>query len=143
MTDFALALNADRSGFDLALDSCDLATDSGLRSAVIVSLYTERRAEADDVLPDGTTDRRGHWADPTLGSRLWLLDRAKETDDVLARAQEYAQEALAWLVADGVARAVNVTAAFVQRGVLALTVTITLADRERYQDVFNLPIGNA
>ncbi len=141
MTDFALALNADRSGFDLGLGTYDLATDSGLRSAVIVSLYTERRAEADDVLPDGTTNRRGHWADPEMGSRLWLLDRAKETDDLLARAREYANEALAWLLDDGVVRAVDVTAAFVQRGVLALTVTITLADRERFQDVFNVSVG--
>lgn len=141
MTDFALTLNTARSGFDLTLGAYDLATDSGLRSAVIISLYTDRRAEADDVPPDGTTDRRGHWADPALGSRLWLLDRSKETQDVLARAREYAQEALAWLLQDGEVRAVDVTAEFVQRGVLALTVTITLANRERFQDVFNVAVG--
>lgn len=141
MADFALALNVDRSGFDLALGVYDLATESGLRSAVIVSLYTERRAQADDVLPDLTSDRRGHWADPELGSRLWLLDRSKETDDVLTRAREYAEEALAWLLKDGVVRAVNVTAEFVRSGVLALTVTTTLADRERFQDVFTFNLG--
>jgi phage gp46-like protein len=143
MTDIALALTHNGTAIDLALGTYDLASESGLRSAVIISLYTDRRAEADDVLPDGTEDRRGFWADPTLGSRLWLLARAKETDDVLARAREYANEALAWLLDDGVARAVEVTATWVAKGVLGLIVTITIADRTQYQDTFNVNLEAA
>ena len=73
-----------------------------------------------------------------MGSRLWLLERSKETDDVLARAREYAIEALTWLLEDGVARSLDVTASWVRRGVLGLVVVITLADRSQFQDVFNV-----
>jgi phage gp46-like protein len=141
--DLALVPSADGTAFDLAIDGYGLATESGLKSAVIVSLYTDRRADADDAIPDGTDDRRGWWAEPQIGSRLWLLAREKETADVLARAQEYAREALAWLVEDGAAAAVEVSAAWVRRGVLGLTVTIRLADRTQFADVFNVDFGGA
>jgi phage gp46-like protein len=143
MTDLALVLSPDGTRFDIAVSGYDLAAESGLRSAVILSLYTDRRAEADDVLPDGTDNRRGWWADPKLGSRLWLLTRAKETDDVLARAREYAIEALTWLLDDKVASAVDAKSEWVRRGVLGLTVTITLADRTQFQDLFNVPLEAA
>ncbi len=143
MTDLALTPIANGTAFDLAIDGYELATESGLKSAVIVSLFTDRRAEADDAIPDGTTDRRGWWAEASLGSRLWLLAREKETADVLLRAEEYAREALAWLVEDGVAAAVEISAEWVRRGVLGLTVAIRLADRTQFEDVFNVGLEAA
>lgn len=80
MTDFALA--AGDGVLDLVFADGDLVVDESLVPAVLVSLLTDRRAEASDVLPDGSSDRRGWWADAYLeggdryGSRLWLLDRA-------------------------------------------------------------------
>lgn len=147
MTDIALRLI--KSGpfeppaIDLALDGYDLATEGGLHTAVIVSLFTDRRAESDDEIPDGSGDRRGWWADPALGSRLWLLARAKETPDTLARARAYAIESLQWLIDDGVATAVDVTAEWARRGMLGLRVVITLTDRGRFDDVFNYSLEAA
>lgn len=144
--DLALVYDSLALDFDLALQGGDLATDSGLRSAVLVSLFTDRRAEADDPLPGapGDTDRRGWWADAwpavdgdRIGSRLWLLARQKQTVDVLLRAQSYSEEALAWLIDDGVARSVQVEAQWVRPGMLGLRVVITLADGVRFEDVFN------
>lgn len=116
--------------FDLCLSGNDLATDAGLHTAVVVSLFSDRRAEADDPLP-GSDDRRGWWADAypdidgdLIGSRLWLLAREKQTDEVLNRAREYAQEALQWLIDDGIAQRVTVTAEHVRQGVLGLLVEI-------------------
>lgn len=136
--------------FDLALNGngSDLATDDGLHTAVLVSLFTDRRANADDVIPDGTDDRRGSWQDqyPDVagdlqGSRLWLLSREKKRTDVLQRAQTYAEEALAWLLADdGVARSVSVTAEWVASGMLGLLVDIRLVNGSRFTDVFNYPV---
>lgn len=141
MTDLALRLvdngPSRPPSIDLVVDGYDLATEDGLRSAVIVSLFTDRRAEIDDEIPDGSGDRRGWWADPTLGSRLWLLARAKQTPDTLARARAYAIEALQWLIDDGVGTAVDVTAEWAWPGVLGLRVAITLADGGHYDDVFN------
>lgn len=121
--------------FDLALDGPDLTTDTGLRTAVIVSLFADARARDDDSIPDGSDDRRGWWADAfadisgdAFGSRMWLLGREKQIDATLVRAQEYAEDALQWLVADGVARSVSVTAYVVRPGVLGLEIAIARAN---------------
>ena len=86
-----------------------------------------------DLLPDGTSDRRGYWADAyndrPHGSRLWLLHRETEQDEVLRRAQVYAEEALAWLVEDEVAEAVEVEAWHMRRDTLGLRVVIRRGER--------------
>lgn len=126
--DIAMRYDADHKRFDLAVQGGDLAADEGLVTAVILSLFTDRRALPGDRLPDGTDDRRGWWADAymdrPMGSRLWLLHREKEQDEVLRRAKEYAEEALAWVVEDGVAESVEVEAWHVRRDTLGLRVEI-------------------
>lgn len=126
--DIALVYDAEAKAFDLAIAGGDLVTDEGLETAVLLSLYTDRRALPEDELPDGGTDRRGYWADAYSdrphGSRLWLLWREKEQDRVLRRAEEYASEALAWLIEDEIAEAVEVEAIHLRRGVLQLIVGI-------------------
>ncbi|ELN6426105.1 phage GP46 family protein, partial [Salmonella enterica] len=91
-----------RSGHgDLVLNGPDLLTDDSIKTAVIISLFTDRRAQPSDPVPDGTTDRRGWWADSfrkrPIGSRLWLLSREKTLASVVERTAAYADEALAWL----------------------------------------------
>jgi phage gp46-like protein len=114
MTDIALFFDNDAWSADLAIAGGDLATDDGLRSAVIISLFTDARARDDDALPDASADRRGWWGDcanddsnDRIGSRLWLLARAKVIDATAIRARDYCREALAWMVADGVAAAID------------------------------------
>ena len=120
---------------DLALTTGDVATDEGLETAVLISLFTDRRALASDELPAGGTDRRGWWGDveppaegDEIGSRLWLLRREKRTADVLNRAREYAREALQWLLDDQVATAVAVDVEYINTDWLALLVRITRPD---------------
>jgi phage gp46-like protein len=131
MSDIALSWNEELGGADFALNANDLATDDGLETAVILSLFTDRRAEDSDVLPDGQTDRRGWWGDEfsgadgdRIGSRLWLLSREKSVDTVAGRAKEYAREALDWLVDDQIASAVNVQSELVDKRELALSISI-------------------
>lgn len=123
------------SFFDLALLGGSLVGDEGLETAVIVSLFTDRRADPGDLLPDNTTDRRGHWADAyaetdgdKIGSKLWLLSREKHLPAVARRAETYAAEALQWLLDDGVAATVKVTAEWLAADLLALGVEITRPD---------------
>jgi len=91
------------------------------QTAIILSLFSDRRASNDDTLPLNETDRRG-WvgdefasddfdsrADP-WGSRLWLWHYGKTGAGVLEKARFAAQEALDWLVRDGIADRVAVTA---------------------------------
>lgn len=121
MTDLALTWDPEAAAADLAITANDLASDEGLETAVLLSLFTDRAAEPGDVLPERDTDRRGWWADALpvvdgdkLGSRLWLLARSKATPDVPSRVEEYAREALAWLTEDRVASKVDVIAEFLR-----------------------------
>lgn len=136
--------------FDWNMGFGTLESDDGLETAVIISLFSDRTAAADDILPDGMGDRRGFWGDVSLdggppdliGSRLWLLSRAKATLKTAARAKQYTLEALQWLIDDGVAGAIAVVAEYVSREQLRLTVTITrqLAGQQvshRYDFVWN------
>lgn len=132
-------------GFDLSVDGADLESDDGLETAVVLSLFTDRRAREDDVLPDPNSDRRGWWADAypdieqdQIGSRLWLLYREKQLPVVLQRAREYARESLQWLIDDGVARAVDVSAEVVRTGVLGLGVVIHRTGKPVAQYRFDL-----
>jgi phage gp46-like protein len=106
------------SVLDWAIVSGDLLTDDGLDTAVAISLWTDRLANADDVLPAGNGDRRGWGGDAYLpplsggqpdhiGSRLWLLSRSLQILQTAQLAQTYCQEALQWMVDDGVAAVVN------------------------------------
>jgi phage gp46-like protein len=119
------------NGIDYALDQLGLAEDDGLDTAVVLSLFTDRRAEPDDVIPDGTDDRRGFWGDsfPIVegdleGSRLWLLNREKQLPEVMIDAKSYCEEALAWMVEDKVARSVTVTVTNPKEGILYASIEI-------------------
>lgn len=126
-----------RNGYGyLYLDGADLAAEDSLRSAVLVSLFTDRRARSDDRIPDGSADRRGHWSDSYLpgddqgGSRLWLLEREKVMTEVLRLAEDYSREALAWMLEDGAASAVQATAWTIGRSDLNLRIRITRPNGE-------------
>lgn len=109
----------------------DLAVDRGLTTSVVLSLFTDRRAEDDDKPPSGDPrDRRGWWADQfatvagdRFGSRLWLLDRSKRTNEVTLRAKEYVLEALAWMREDKVVASIDVVVETTDK---ALTIAIGL-----------------
>lgn len=124
MTDLALVWNADAAAADLLLGNGQLATDAGMRTAILISLFSDARAADDEQLPEAGGDRRGWWGDAfardarpdagtardanRIGSLLWLLSRSKITARTLAQAQQACAEALAWLVRDGIASAVRV-----------------------------------
>jgi len=141
MTDLALPWSPDAWSADLLLAGAQLATDDGLRTAIVVSLFTDARARDDDPLP-APEDRRGWWgdalpvaADDRIGSRLWLLGREKRLQAVVGRARDYAAEALAWLVEDGIASSVEVEAEAHAPDRLALAVFVTRPGgpgRQRY-----------
>lgn len=117
LADLALTWSNTTGDADLSLIDSDLASDRGLATAVALSLFTDRRAETDDTPPSGDArDRRGWWADQfaavesdRIGSRLWLLDRSKRSNETVLRAQEYVREALAWMLEDRVVENIDVT----------------------------------
>ena len=135
MTDLRTIFVDMDSGADLALENFALATDDSLETAVILSLFTDARALDDDELPLGQTDRRGWWGDAyadergdRFGSRLWLLSARKQLPSALVEAREIIEEALAWLVKDGLARRVEVETFIPRDEVLGAIVRIHRPD---------------
>ncbi|WP_072379752.1 phage GP46 family protein [Novosphingobium sp. NDB2Meth1] len=150
MIDLALEWNNDTSIADLVLSSGALQTHSGLRSAILISLFSDARADDTAILPEEGGDRGGWWGDDfggevssaaadrddrnAIGSRLWLLRRSKVTQQVLRDARQHVLDALGWLIRDGIASAVSVEVE-VQGDRLAIAVTLdrpTGPARERY-----------
>lgn len=122
MSDLALTWNPSRGSADFSLVNDDIATDDGLETAVLLSLFTGG--------PSGWWgDALAEPAGDVFGGKLHLLAREKDTPSVLEQAQTYASEALAWLIADAVAASVTVTAESLPhapgQSILALTVTIS------------------
>ncbi|MGZ8362311.1 MAG: phage GP46 family protein [Caulobacteraceae bacterium] len=117
MTDLKMRWDDALGEADLVLEDDDLAVEHGLGTAVLISLFTDRRAEPDDVIPGPAWDRRGFWADSLteegkadpIGSRLWLLERRTMTAANLELLRRYAEEALAWMVREGLVHKVTVT----------------------------------
>lgn len=105
---------------------------------VLISLFTDSRAEESDTLPDASNDLRG-WPGDTFydapwGSKLWLLYREKLTTDVRNLAVKYAEDALAWMLVDSgngqMAKNVVVTGSIPRFQTLALNIDITKPDDE-------------
>jgi len=128
MTDIRVieAVNLEQMMMDwLLLPNGTLDTTNELASAVSVALGTNRLASEEDVLPDpDSSDRQGWWGDYQaeeiwggwpIGSRLWLLRRAKITQapsregSTLQRARDYCVEALQAFVDQQICTSFEVT----------------------------------
>lgn len=141
--DADLTWDQESMGCLISFEGNDIKTTRSLLPAVLISLFTDARAADDDPLPDPQlTDRRGWWGDAmntampsdSVGSKLWLLEREKSRDDVVVRAKLYVEEALQWMIDEGVAITVAVT---VEKQSVAGSGTLILA----YQVEIKKPAG--
>lgn len=105
-----------------ATDPLDLLT-----RAVVISLFTWRRAERDD----NTLQPFGWWGDTwpsvandRIGSRLYLLRRSKLTNKTPREAEGYIRQSLAWMIDDGVAARVDTKV--IRTGIAILTVEVVI-----------------
>ena len=110
-----------------------------LASAIKMALGSVGLADPDDVIPDLSDNRRGWWGDQDaeviwngwpVGSRLWLLTRAKIQDagaregGTVANVETYIKEALAPFISKRIASRIDVTAT--RTGVNEITANITI-----------------
>ena len=133
--DVLLDFDATLLAGDVRRAGADLATDQGLKTAIVISLFTDARADDDDALPAGESDRRGWWGDllapnaangkaDRIGSRRWLYAREKQTAATARKVREADHDALSWLVDDGIAASVAVETEWTGRGILAERIRI-------------------
>jgi phage gp46-like protein len=126
MADITTVWNASLLRGDWAQAGTSLQSGGDVVTAVLISLFTDRVANADDAIPDGTPDPRGWWADDPqrpIGSRLWLLEREKQLNSIPQRAKDYCKEALQWMLDDGVVARFDIAAAWVRDSFLGVQVT--------------------
>lgn len=110
------------------LDWAATDPDPDLYTAWLASLMTDRRRPAHLGPPIPVSGFPGDAIDGTeSGSHLYLLGAATVTDQLVALAERYADAALAWLVASGVASAVRTTGRARPPGHVELTTTIERA----------------
>lgn len=132
--------------------------DVALARAVMVALNTDRRALADDILPDSrSADRRGWWGDLDakriwngwpIGTRLWLMVRDKITyagakqGATIERARRFIAEALQPFVDAKIASRFDIALRQVATDQITGTITIYRGPRQaialEYQDMWTV-----
>jgi len=124
---------------DLVLDGHIFLDDDGLETAVSISLFTDARVDGD----------RGWWADKfadisgdVIGSKLWTLGRAKVTTETLRKAEDYAREALQWMIRDGVVKSISVRAeAYGGKALLLYLTAEKPLDSSKWDSVWEVRLG--
>jgi len=136
-----LGLNLIDGMFDLTISNGDVVRDDGLETAVTISLFTDRRVTEEEK-PYLANSKRGYWGDlfseidgDKMGSRLWTLEREKRTTEVLRRAEDYAREALNWMIEDGVVLSISAIASYDSNKFINLDIKIVkpLGNESRFQ----------
>ena len=82
-----------------------------LTRAVVISLFTHRRADPDDNVDVPMGWWRDTWpvvANDRYGSKLWLLQRSKLTNALVNTVRNYLRDALQWMQEDGVVTRIDI-----------------------------------
>jgi phage gp46-like protein len=143
--DVRLVFDPSTGESDVLLVAGDLAKETGLATALLLSLFTDARADEKQLERYGGDDPRGWCLDAyarvpgdEYGSRLWLLQREAQIPENLNLARELAQQATAWMIADGVVDGFNILSDYPFRNWLALQIEPLRANaaRERFAFVW-------
>ena len=78
---------------DIKVQGYELLRDPGFETAVLISLFSNARADNDDTLPQTIELRNGYWGSELVefnfGSKLWLLGRSKIDTTTLRLVEQY------------------------------------------------------
>lgn len=145
-----LAFAADDEGiYDLVIDANarDFKLTSGLESASFVSLFSDRRARADEVADP--MKRRGWIGNlasdvpgDNFGSGLWLYEQRRLTPDVVAGVRSEAQQSHSWMVDEGLAKYVSAAITSDER-TRSVSVTISISEPEGNTTTHAFPLIQA
>lgn len=146
MSDLSFIIQANKITADIEIESGDFKQANYLETAVLVSLFSNRRATDDEL---NTYARgiakpelnEGLWIDTyrsgiQYGSGFWLLARENKKQETLSRFESYSKEALKWVIDDGVAKFVDTEASFSGDQVY-LVITITKENGEQFVATFD------
>ncbi len=138
MSDYSFTFSKVKGYADMQIANGDFLLGDDLETSATISLFSDRRATDSEFRRfagegEKPSLNRGWWCDTflesTMGSGLWLITREKRTNETLATCENYVNEALRYLISDGVARTVNTEATF-NDDILEFTVSIAREDNE-------------
>lgn len=122
MQDIGIVWDNDFFEGDVEYSNGDLTNENGLKTAVLMSLFTDKRVSIEEALPDvNSNDRKGWWGDQAaqngdiIGSKIWLLRRSKATLENVIKMQSYIKDCLQWMLDDGVAAKIDVAVERIKR----------------------------
>ena len=129
---------------DMVIVDGDIAFGDELESMVLVSLLTDTRATTDEFKeaklslvenPNNVIKLGGWWGDTyasiqgsKIGSKLWLNSRQKATNDVRINTVDYAEQALQYLIDDGIVSTIEIEANWTGSGIMEMLITIKRPD---------------
>lgn len=141
MSDITIFWDVANGQGDWRIEGADLANGDDLQTSILVSLFTDRLAAPDDEIPDGSGDPRGWWGDQgettQIGSRLWLLARAKQTTETLQKAYDYIAEALQWLIDDQVVARFDILVEWTRESMLGAKIVTIRQDGTNVATAFS------
>lgn len=119
--------------FDISVTDGDLTPETGFETAMWVSLFTDARAQPENVvLSENRRGWMGNVVSPVsgrdLGGLLWLTDQRRLTQNTLNETIDYARKSLSWFVEDGLAINVDVSGEIVPQSGITLTIVFTAPD---------------
>lgn len=124
-----------------------LAQDDGLGTCILISLFTDRRVSAEEVVGDQSGwigDALAEIEGDRCGSKLHLLRREKATEETRQRAEEYSLAALEWMRTAGLVSALEVEAQWIAPELLSIRVAwVTVGGRRGGPMVVPLKVGIA
>ena len=139
MIDIALAQDS-MGRFDLVFENGDFKKEDGLDTAIWISLFCDARADASEV--PQPEHRRG-WLgnldrDFDLGSKLWLIDQKRLTQNLLNQAVDYAAKALEWMKTQDILTDIAATGSIINPYGIRLAIPLTYTNGASETKYFNL-----
>ncbi|MES1977562.1 MAG: phage GP46 family protein [Pseudomonadota bacterium] len=152
-TDFS-SPTGEPQGFVDQLATFALELEDTLNTGVIISLFTDGRADQDAKLPLNETDRRGWVGDEFMsedategldpwGNTLWMYYTGKVTEDIPGLVEFTCKESLAWLLRRGIASRIEVTASWGGEGLDRLLIRPQIYKPDQLTPVYDVLWGTS
>lgn len=114
--DIAIVVDSETGARDITIGSNgDLLQSDGFDTSIDNSILVNRRASSEEV--PQAQERRGWIGDLfprregfKVGSKIWLFEQRRRTQDVINAIRDAAQEALQWMIDEGQVERIEVTA---------------------------------
>lgn len=131
MSDISLVRTSNQD-FDIDFDGEDVSMSDSLQNAVILSLAIWNRSEIASGVAATRNVQGGWWADALnelpLGSKLYTVFRERLDESSLEKAKGMVKDALQWLIDDGVAKDVSVSASIAGRTSAEFVISVSKPD---------------